>query len=234
MLILFDIDATMLSTSGAGMKSMATAGRRLYGPTFSVEGIDYSGSLDPLIIRDMFRINGIADTPRERAAFRAAYRDELAVALSAPGVGRALSGVPAILDAVENAPWATLGLLTGNFEESGRAKLHACGIDSSRFRVTVWGDESPHDPPAREHLPPVAMDRYRACRGCEIAPARVVVIGDTIHDVSCAKAHGCRVIGVATGYFSCERLASAGADHVAPDLSDTVDIMSRLERWSRA
>jgi len=44
------------------------------------------------------------------------------------------------------------------------------------------------------------------------------VIGDTLHDVACARAHGMRCLAVATGGTTAERLAAAGADWVVADL----------------
>jgi phosphoglycolate phosphatase-like HAD superfamily hydrolase len=53
------------------------------------------------------------------------------------------------------------------------------------------------------------------------AVERVVVIGDTPHDVACARAIGARVIAVATGNYSEDQLRAAGADVTLPDLADT-------------
>ena len=50
---------------------------------------------------------------------------------------------------------------------------------------------------------------------------RVVVVGDTPHDVSAAHANGAFAIAVATGRDSMLDLESAGADAVLGDLSDT-------------
>jgi len=55
-----------------------------------------------------------------------------------------------------------------------------------------------------------------------------VVIGDTPHDIRCAKVNGLRVLAVATGMFSQEALAAAGADRVAPDLADTDTLVTWL------
>lgn len=135
--------------------------------------------------------------------------------------GRALPGVTALLDDLAGRPEVTLGILTGNFEETGSMKLRACGIEPSRFAVHVWGDDSPHRPPSRDHLPGVGLERYRARFGREIDPRLVTVIGDTPHDVACARAHGCRALGVATGRHSTQELWDAGADLAVPDLAAT-------------
>ncbi|HZW10909.1 MAG TPA: HAD hydrolase-like protein [Phycisphaerales bacterium] len=226
MLILFDIDATLITTKGVGIAAMIDAGRRLHGPGFHAEGIEFAGRLDPLILRDMLCANGLACSTEAMIAMRHAYRDALVRRLAPGGVARSLPGVLELLASLGTLDdRVTLGLLTGNFSETGSLKLQAAGIDPQGFPVRVWGDESPHEPPAREHLPGIAIERVaqrwgRPCRGEE-----VVVIGDTPHDIACARAHGCRVLAVATGKFSAAELAHA--DRVVPDLSD----VEGVQRW---
>ena len=48
----------------------------------------------------------------------------------------------------------------------------------------------------------------------------MVVIGDTPHDVTAARANGAFALGVATGRDSEDRLRAAGADTTMPDLRD--------------
>jgi phosphoglycolate phosphatase-like HAD superfamily hydrolase len=133
-----------------------------------------------------------------------------------------------VLGALGSHEAFTIGLLTGNFAETGRMKLTACGIDPEQFAVCAWGDESPHDPPERAHLPPVAMGRYRERYGRAIDPGRVTIIGDTPHDVRCALAHGCRALAVATGQHGVPELTAAGAHRSVSDLAATEDIVGWL------
>lgn len=229
MLVLFDIDATLISTSGAGIRAMEDAARGMFGHGFKATGIEYAGSLDPLIVGAMFRAAGVHPTPNAVTEFRAAYAARLASRLADPAtVSLSLPGVPALLDRLGHLQGLMLGLLTGNDAQTGSLKLRACGIDPDRFEIAVWGDESPHDPPDRAHLPPIALSRYRARRGHNVDPRRVTIVGDTPHDVRCARLHSCRSLGVATGRFTAAQLADAGADRVVPDLSATHDLASWL------
>lgn len=236
MLILFDIDATLLTTGGAGITAMGHAGRDLFGGHFNERSVEYAGRLDPLIIADLLAAHALEPTSDAMARFRAAYHAHLGVLLSASGVAEPCPGVIDLLDALAGAEGVTLGLLTGNFPETGALKLRAGGIDPDRFAVSAWGCDSPLDPPAREHLPPVAMERYRVLHEREIAGDRVTIIGDTPHDVSCGKAHGCRVLAVATGMFPVEALDAAGADRAVRTLEDTAEIARWLlssEGWGK-
>jgi phosphoglycolate phosphatase len=227
-LMLFDIDGTLLSAGGMGMVAMERAGQALFSPSFSREGVGYSGRLDPLIVTDLFRLNKVADSHENRAAFRAAYLEELRSSL-AEQPPRALPGVHELLDAIaSDARPGAAALLTGNFPEAGKLKLDSVGIDPGRFVLAAWGDDSPHSVPDRSHLPPVAMARHLARFGTAPLPQRTTVIGDTPEDVRCAKASGLRCLGVATGRSSVAELLTAGADKALPDLCQTGLIVDYL------
>lgn len=225
MLILFDVDATLITTSRSGIAAMGLAGRALYGDAFDESVVEYAGRLDPLIIEDLLRAHGRDVTDAEVQRFRAGYREHLARLLAHPGQAQPCPGVLNLLDALSAAPEITLGLLTGNFPETGAIKLRASGIDPDRFAVRVWGCDSPHTPPARDHLPPLGMRQYAQQRGRELAPDNVIIIGDTPHDIRCARVHGCRSLGVATGSYSVQQLDAAGADRALPDLTETQEIL---------
>ncbi len=229
MLVLFDLDLTLVSTGGAGRGAMEAAGRALFGPGFARRGVEFAGRLDPVILADLLAANGLEPTPARADAFRRAYRDELEAALRERADRcRVLPGVPELLDAVEREGW-TLGLLTGNFEETGRLKLRACGLDADRFPVRVWGDASREEPHERHKLVAAALERWR--RG----PAEAaVVIGDTPHDVAGALHHGARPIGVCTGGHDRFALESAGAALVVDDLSDTEALIAWMRRPAAA
>lgn len=220
MLILFDIDGTILRTFGLGVRAMGHAGRSLHGEHFREDAVDYAGRLDPLIIGDLLDKHDLERTPDSVSAFRGAYREQLERML-ADEPAKLCPGVTELVDALEAHDAVTLGLLTGNFPETGELKLRSGGLDPARFTLRVWGEDSPHDPPSRDHLPPVGIARYLEMHGREIDPKHVVIIGDTPADIACARASGCRSIGVGTGKYSPEELTGVGADLAVEDLSPT-------------
>lgn len=224
-LVLFDVDATLITTAGLGVRAMVDAGRVLYGPHFTSDGIEFGGGLDPVLIRRLFDLAGVQATPERLAEFRQHYTERLLSLLETAPVKRALPGVTDLLARLGEQESVAVGLLTGNFEHTGIMKLEACGVPTTQFTVRVWGDDSPHDPPDRAHLPPVAMSRFQAIHGLPIDASRVTIIGDTPHDIRAARTCGCRSLGVATGRHSVEQLASSGADRAVPDLSETRAIL---------
>ena len=226
MLVLFDIDCTLLSADGAGMASLVEAGRTLYGPEFSRDGVEFAGRLDPLIVRDLLAKNDRPVTAETEAAMRSGYHAALQRRLTQPGAARALPGALDLVGQLRSRREVCVGLLTGNFPETGRLKLWAAGIDPASFEVAAWGDCSPHEPPRREHLAPVAIDEYsKRSERPALEPHEVVVIGDTPHDVACARASGCRVLAVATGRYTASELTDA--DRVVESLAD----FGELTQW---
>lgn len=233
MLVLFDVDATLITTSRSGIAAMGQAGREMFGPAFDEHVVEYAGRLDPLIICDLLDAHGQPRTTEMIERFRGAYQKHLAPLLQAQGVAQACPGVLELLGALEGRTDVVIGLLTGNYPETGAIKLRACGIDADRFPIQVWGCDSPHDPPARAHLPPVGATRYRERFGRSIEMESITIIGDTPHDISCALAHGCRGLGVATGQYSVEDLERAGAALALANLSDTQRVIQWLLTQAR-
>lgn len=230
MLVLFDVDGTLLLSRGASLRCYRAAARELFGRELETEGLQSAGGLDPVIWRAMCAANGIdaLDAARHHERFREFYARILGVELAAGGVAYALPGVPALLDALgadgNGRPHASIGLLTGNYPETGRLKLQAAGIDPERFAVAAWGDEAERRP----DLVPLARERHARHSGRTLPSEQVVIVGDTPHDVECARVHGCRSLAVATGGSSRAQLEACGADSVVDDLSDTAAVLEWL------
>ena len=131
-----------------------------------------------------------------------------------------LPGVQSILEAIALRADLFPALLTGNCELGARIKLQHFGLWSF-FRCGAYGDEIAD----RRDLFDVAIARAVACGAPPVRPADVVVVGDTVMDIACAKAAGARSVAVATGPSDVATLRDAGADVVVADLSDTAAIM---------
>lgn len=230
MLILFDIDATLITTSRAGITALGLAGQDAFGPQFSIEGVEFAGRLDPLIVDDLLTRNSQPTTAINRQSLRVGYQHHLIRLLAQPGMGRALPGVLPLLQHLRSENRHTLGLLTGNFPETGRIKLRVCGLEPDDFPIQVWGDESPHLPPCRTHLPPIALQRASAHMKRPVSGHNAIVIGDTPHDISCARASGMRCLAVATGMFTVDQLQAAGATRAISDLSETQAVVEYLSQ----
>ena len=235
-LVLFDIDATLISTSRSGIRAMRVVTARLFGQGIDIEAVEFAGKLDTLIIADILRLAGQSPTPHAITTFADHYRQELQATLADPATtATALPGVHTLIDALAATQGLTLGLLTGNFQHTGTIKLRACGINPDRFPVRVWAEHAPHVNPTRDHLPPVGLAQWACIVGPDHAhPRRAVVIGDTPHDIRCAKVNAMASIAVATGGFELDHLAGFAPDACVEDLSDTHAIIQHITRLTTA
>ncbi|AHG90089.1 hypothetical protein J421_2552 [Gemmatirosa kalamazoonensis] len=225
-LVLFDIDGTLLWGDGVGRRAMEGALTRVFGSTGDPR-YRYDGKTDIQIARELMRQEGHADHAIDArldelfALYLAGLREELA---SGTRHVRRLPGVGELLDALERRSDVVLGLLTGNVAEGAAAKLHAAGIDFSRFRVNAFGSDHEHRP----RLPEIAQRRARESLGVDLTGHAIVVIGDTPADIDCARSVGARTIAVATGRYSVEELAAHGPSAVFADLSDTDAVIAAI------
>jgi phosphoglycolate phosphatase-like HAD superfamily hydrolase len=210
-LLLFDIDNTLLWSGGAGGKAMGLAFRDLFGIGDGFKGVEFSGRTDRYILATALRQHSIdGDFDEHQMRFLERYYTHLPQALR-EREGKLMPGFPALLDDLSGRLDIRLGLATGNFSHAAQLKLAHYGIDGY-FSGGGFGEESED----RAVIVGRAIERL----GEGLPGAEAVVIGDTPHDVSSAKASGAVAVGVATGGHSVEQLKESGADFVFQDFSD--------------
>src|SRR5271165_3234002 len=96
LLILWDIDGTILHSGGAGMKALQAALESVFGASGSLAGIDFAGRTDPWIIRQIFARFGIEHTSEAYSRYVDGYISLLPGVL-AQSRARILPGVADIL-----------------------------------------------------------------------------------------------------------------------------------------
>lgn len=215
---LFDIDGTLLLTQGAGREALVRALRSHYAVEDDLAGIPFPGRTDLLITNDIAARHGIVFADGQRARFFAAVADEMRALMRTPR-GGLLPGVAELLGALATEPGWVTALLTGNESEMARIKLAAYGI-ADRFAWGAFGEEGPD----RDAIACLAVERAAERHG--VAPDRCVVVGDTEHDVTCARAAGARVVAVASGSHTREQLGARAPDLLLDDLRDAAAIVA--------
>jgi phosphoglycolate phosphatase-like HAD superfamily hydrolase len=216
-LVLFDIDGTLLSTGGVSARALGTALLEVFRTEGPVDGFDYSGKTDPQIVRELMRAAGVAEEAIDAGAAEALrrYRARLQASLRPEHV-RAKPGVPTLLETLAADPRVALGLVTGNLEPCARLKLEPLGLNG-RFAFGAFGSD--HED--RSRLPALAVERALAHTGWRFEGKSIVIVGDSVADVSCGRSLGVRAVAVATGRTPASALAAAGPDVLLPDLADT-------------
>jgi phosphoglycolate phosphatase len=221
-LVLFDIDGTLITSRGAGRRAMRTAFERVFGTAGGIDQYDLRGRTDTRIVHDVMGAEGWEPARvRERLdEFFEAYLDGLTTEIGDGQGVVTLPGVDAVVERLAGSAEVVLGLVTGNIEEGARIKLLPTGL-WPRFQVGAYGS----DHMDRRRLPSLAARRAHALLGQEFPPADVVVIGDTPHDVDCARACGAVAVAVATGQYPRDALLADRPDHFFEDLSDTERVL---------
>ena len=224
--ILFDIDGTLILSGGAGMRALNRACEEVIGFRDALAEVRVAGRTDRVILHDAMRKAGRELDDQLLAVLRARYVQLLQEEIQYPGRGvkAILPGVRDLLDILASRPDVFLGLVTGNFEDGARIKLEY--FDLWRyFRCGAFGDDATD----RNDLVPFAWRRALDCGLDGTGVDRVLVVGDTPHDIACARAAGATPVAVATGSFTAEELRMAGGADVLSDLSDTQAFLSLVD-----
>lgn len=218
---LFDIDGTLLLTDGAAREAFARAVEEAFQVEDGLDSIEFAGRTEPLILSDVLLKHGRTFSPEDEAQFWDSVVGHMRVTFP-PGRGRLLPGIIELLDAIAAEPQWVVGLLTGNMSEIARIKLTSFGI-LERFAFGAFGEEAPD----RDALACSVIGRIQARYG--IPAHRCIVVGDTEHDIACARAAGARVVAVATGSRSLSLLESRRPDLALADLTRTRELID----WAR-
>ena len=236
-LVLFDIDGTLVLTGGAGIRAMNRACEELVGHRQALANIPVAGRTDRIILTDVLRQAGQSPDDGLLDQLRDRYVEYLREEIERPGrtqnveslgarggVKAIMPGIRELLDTLQRRDDVFLGLLTGNFHAGARIKLEH--FDLWRyFRCGAFGDDSAD----RNDLVPFAVRRAKECGVPELAPEHIVVVGDTPHDIACARAVGAVPVAVATGGFTADQLREHGADLVFQDLSRGEEFLKLLQ-----
>lgn len=212
-LLLWDIDGTILHTGKAGETALGRAMEKLYGINRGLQGLEIAGRTDKWIVGQLLGRDGKPNGLEEVAQFLDVYVELLAEELPRRN-GGLHPGVLGILEEAHKRAELVQALLTGNIEKGARLKLTRYGVDHF-FDFGAFADDSS----IRNELGPHAKRRAEEKHGEEFPPERIFVIGDTPHDVACARAIGAKAIAVATGSFTKRQLKDCGADAVFTDLA---------------
>jgi len=219
-IVLWDIDGTLIRSGGAGKLAMESALRSAFGLTEIFDNVPYSGRTDVAIVGDLLLAHDLPATEENRAKLRDAYLQELPARLVSAG-GEILPGIPAILEGLQRSEDVVQGLLTGNVRRGARVKLEHFGIWDF-FGHGGFGDlHTDRNDVAREAIQATSEHLGRPANGSEIW-----VVGDTPHDISCARAIGGRVLAVATGWHPIAELEACHPDALFADLADTGRVMA--------
>jgi phosphoglycolate phosphatase-like HAD superfamily hydrolase len=193
-----------------------------FGINDDLKDIEIAGRTDSGIARRIFEKHRIAETAENLTAFFDGYLHHLELLLPQTG-GRLCPGILPLLETLKARADIVLALLTGNLMRGAELKLTHYGV-WRYFDFGAFAD----DHSDRNQLGHFARERARERRGVEIPPKHIYVLGDTPHDIACARVIGANAVAIATGSFTREQLAKCGPDFLYDDLSDPDAILAAI------
>jgi phosphoglycolate phosphatase-like HAD superfamily hydrolase len=224
MLVFWDIDGTLMSCGSDGTKALNKTFLELYGVEDAFRKAGVGNAMDFTVLRRIAAQCGIVNFDAD--ALESAYVSNLERILDRDGSKRVMPGVIALLDYVRGRDgWMNL-LLTSNLRTGAEAKLRSVGL-WSYFDGTCkggFGDDSGEKWDAAR----AAIEEVAALMGTSGSPRDVVIIGDSVYDIHCAKRLGARHIAVASGFTAAETLAAEEPEYLFDDLSDTARVITAL------
>jgi phosphoglycolate phosphatase len=132
-------------------------------------------------------------------------------------------GAQIAIETLAARPDVVLGIATGKSQRGVRAVLGRHGLYEC-FQTIQTADDAPSKP----H--PAMVEQAMVAVG--VAPAATMVVGDTIYDVTMARAAGAAAIGVGWGYHAPAALREAGATGVIDDFAELIPALETI--WGEA
>lgn len=216
-LVLWDIDHTLIATRGVGREIFGDAFEQIIGMPMR-EQATVDGMTEPVIFRRTGELHGISTDRLMFEAFaRASAELHRERAQQLRERGHALPGAATALATLAGMDGVVQSVVTGNIRAVAEIKLQVFDLDSHiAFPLGGYGE----DDDDRAELVRTAIARTRAAKGVQVAPADVLLIGDTPADVAAGRAVGVPVLAVATGRTPADELTDAGATATVRDLQD--------------
>jgi phosphoglycolate phosphatase len=218
-LVLFDVDGTLIDSGGAGAASWRLAFEDLYGMPADIGEFANAGMTEPEVGRLTFRnVVGHEPSRREFARLMSRRLHFLHQTVAESKHFRVLPGVRESLERLCSAGYL-LGVTTGGMEAAARIKLARADL-GHYFWFGGYGSDSSD----RVELTRKAIERASTLIGERIDPGTALVVGDTPLDIDAAHGAEAVAVGVATGRYSERELSEAGADYVLRTLEQELPL----------
>jgi len=221
--VLFDIDGTIMNCHSAGKTSLMEATESVFGTTGRMSTMNMQGKTDPLILFESLIDEGFGQKDIE--AKIPSLKEEYFRLLDGRMKNHQctiMPGIEKLVPLLAGRDDIILGLLTGNFERGAQIKIGRFDLNRY-FALGVYGDDS-H---LRNEMPAIARQKIRESHNLDIDFSRMIIIGDTVYDIRCAKHAGAVSVAVGTGWVDRSVLLAENPDFYFDDLGD-VELFLRV------
>jgi len=195
--LLWDIDGTLLDTNGLGVVPFEAAIRSEFPKAHELIRGKYSGFTDFEIIADLTgdKLSDTVDTEtylKVLTEYTASLGEKFKSSSAKP-----LGNIKQTLFKLQQVPWITSYIVTGNYEPAGWLKLKSAGLDTFFTEQSYFGSDLTRM---------TRRDVAKYAKECLKGHGDLIIIGDTPSDVLAANFNGLDIIGVPTGHHDFKTL----------------------------
>lgn len=221
-LMLFDIDGTLVQGAKCHYKAYIEGVKKFYGMEEYVHSVNAAGKSDKLILQEILTLGGLT-TEEIQKDFQNCLdfmADYYLKNVQYENI-RALDGTAELLRELQREN-VLLGLVTGNLEPIAYAKLGRAGLNGY-FSFGGFGSDNAD----RSLMVKKALNIAKNQLGFE--GDKIFIVGDTPRDVEAAHLNNLKTIAVATGMYSVKELMDCGADYVVENFKNRDEILKILK-----
>lgn len=222
-LIIFDVDGTLVRSTGVDTRCYAKAVSEKLGTRISANWGDYRESTDAGILSELFDRHGIplCRRPSVARAVRRRFIELLSEAFdSDPACCRQVAGAGALLHRLRELTDLRVAIATGGWSTSARLKLNQAGISIDGIPFS-----SSDDADKRQRILHLALEKSSAEVGFKFSG--VTYVGDGTWDVEAAAALGFKFVGMACESGT-DLLSRAGADVILDHFEDHQEFLRHV------
>jgi phosphoglycolate phosphatase-like HAD superfamily hydrolase len=217
-LVLWDVDHTLIETGGVGHELFEAAFKQATGQQL-IHPAEVTGRTETAIFRETVELHHITYSETLLARYAdlltrqyRAHDGELA------SRGRALPGAADAIAALAEHSRVVQSVLTGNLRPVAEIKLKTFNLDAGLdLAAGAYGD----DDPVRAHLVPIARQRAAKKYQTSFPVGSTILVGDSPSDIEAAHSSSARMVAVASGKSKPGDLRRAGAELILTSLRDT-------------
>ncbi len=224
-LILFDIDGTLIYPGNGAKNALKKTIYKNFGINPKVTYNNTAGKTDRWIMRDILKEAGIDQKiiKDKMEDITADYLIFIKEEYNKDNDAKVYPGVHELLEKLNEMENIYLGLLTGNIEQGARVKLAPFDLNKY-FMFGAFGSDGIY----REELVDIALKKAEKLYGISFFGKNIIIIGDTVNDVTCGRKVGAKSIAIARHPEFIEKIKEAEPDFLFNGFEDTSKLIEAI------
>jgi phosphoglycolate phosphatase len=220
-LIIFDLDQTLVNFIAVHDEVMRKLFKKFFGVDARLTEMEFAGKSLTDNFRDLARLKNVPEEVFQKKRLRLLedYETVFNEKIPKDGSKYVLPGAKELLKALSKTEHFVV-LYTGSSRGVVQSVFRVTHL-GKYFKLLFYGTEVK----TRANMVRLAIEQAEKLNGQPFRDKDVVIIGDSLRDIECAKVFNAMMISVGTGFDSRKQLAAAKPDYLMPSLRDQRQIL---------